>query len=62
MVDEVKAQPLGISDNPNDWWREHAGNYPLLAKFWLAHSSFPATSASAERSFNMDGLVLTPAR
>jgi hypothetical protein len=45
-----------------DWWCENHTEFPLLAKFWLAHSCFPATSASAERAFNMDGLILTDSR
>ena len=28
----------------------------------MANCSFPATSASAERAFNMDGLIVTPSR
>lgn len=49
-------------ENPMDWWRENHADFPLLARFWRAHSSYPATSVSAERAFNIDGLVITPRR
>jgi hypothetical protein len=51
-----------VGENPNIWWRLHQAEYPLLARFWMAHSSFPATSTYAERVFNMDGLILVPRR
>jgi hypothetical protein len=51
-----------VFENPNIWWRFHHADFPLLARFWIAHSSFPATSASSERVFNMDGLILVPRR
>ena len=53
---------LGSKENPNNWWKNNNAEFPLLSKFWIAHSSFPATSAAAERVFNMDGLILTPTR
>ena len=53
---------VSVDENPNGWWRKNHEDYPLLAKFWMAHSSFPATSTSAERVFNMDGLILVPRR
>ena len=53
---------VSVDEDPNGWWRKHHEDYPLLAKFWMAHSSFPATSTSAERVFNMDGLILVSKR
>ena len=53
---------VGPKENPNTWWRANYTQFTLLKMFRLAHSEFPATSASAERVFNMDGLVLTPSR
>ena len=50
------------NENPNAWWRVHHTEFPLLSKYWIALCAFPATSTSAERVFNMDGLVLTPCR
>ena len=57
-----QALQADTKENPMDWWCENHTEFPLLAKFWLAHSCFPATSASAERAFNMDGLILTDSR
>ena len=53
---------VSVDEDPSGWWRKHHEDYPLLAKFWMAHSSFPATSTSAERVFNMDGLILVSKR
>jgi len=53
---------LDAKENPNTWWRTHHTQFPILKMFWLAHCAFPATSASAERVFNMDGLILSPCR
>ena len=53
---------VGTKENPNLWWRSNQTLFPLLAKYWMANSSFPATSTSAERSFSMDGLILIPTR
>ena len=41
------------------WYREHSKEFPLLTKYWQPYSSFPATSCSAERVFNVDGCIIT---
>lgn len=48
--------------NPSIWWKDNHMKFPLLSKFWKAHSSFPATSTASERVFNFDGLVISPLR
>ena len=48
--------------NPCAWYREHHKEVPLLAAYFKAHGAFPATSTSAERVFNMDGIILTRTR
>ena len=48
--------------NPMSWYKENEKDYPILSRFWLAYSSFPATSCSAERVFNVDGLIVTDLR
>ena len=53
---------MGTKENPNAWWRAHHTEFLLLSKYWIALCAFPATSTSAERVFNMDGLVLSPSR
>ena len=58
----VLSGTVDINMNPMDWWRNHALEFPLLARYWRAYSSFPTTSASSERVFNVDGLVLTSSR
>ena len=53
---------VGLKDNPCNWWKENHEKFPLLAQFFRAHCAFPATSASSERVFSMDGLILVPKR
>ena len=48
--------------NPMTWFKENTKDYPILSRFWLAYSSFPATSCNAERVFNLDGLIVTNLR
>lgn len=48
--------------NPMSWFKENEKDFPILSRFWLAYSSFPATSCSAERVFNNDGLIVTDLR
>ena len=50
------------NSNPSNWWKDNHKKFPLLSKFWKAHSSFPATSTASERVFNVDGLVISPLR
>ena len=59
---KVHVGSLGTQDSPMEWRSHHCAEFPLLGKYWLANSSFPATSASAERAFNMDGLIFTSKR
>ena len=44
------------------WYRDHSKEFPLLTKYWQPYSSFPATSCSAERVFNVDGCIITNTR
>ena len=48
--------------NPQIWWREHAAEFPLLARYLRAHSAFQATSTASERVYNVEGLVFTKQR
>ena len=48
--------------NPQIWWREHAADFPLLARYFRAHSAFQATSTASERVYNVEGLVFTKQR
>ena len=44
------------------WYRDNSKEFPLLTKYWQPYSSFPATSCSAERVFNVDGCIITDTR
>ena len=57
-----RRETLDRKENPMDWWRLNHMAFPLLAHYWKAHSSFPATSTSAERAYSMDGLIMTSCR
>ena len=48
--------------NPQIWWREHAAEFPLLARYFRAHSAFQATSTASERVYNVEGPVFTKQR
>lgn len=51
-----------VKTNPLLWWREHAAEFPLLARYYRSHCAFPATSTSSERVFNCEGLIVTNSR
>ena len=48
--------------NPLLWWREHASEFPLLARYYKSHCAFPATSTASERVFSCEGLIVTKSR
>ena len=60
-VDKIVKYParVGPGINPMEWFKDNQEEFPLLSKYWLAYSSFPATSCCVERVFNIDGLVYT---
>ena len=62
IQEECGRAEVKVTENPCVWWQANREKFPLLSLFWGAHSSFPATSAGAERTFNLDGLILTPFR
>ena len=63
-VETICAASSHISSDtdPMKWFKENQKSVPNVAKFWLAHCSFPATSCSAERVFNVDALIITDIR
>ena len=54
--------PLGEDCDVMEFWRIHQEQFPLLATFFRAYSSFQTTSVASERVFNIDGLVMTKLR
>jgi len=52
----------GLFNNPLDWWRVHASDFPHLAKLALKYLSIPATSAPSERVFSTAGLTIAKDR
>ena len=57
----ITPQVSSVTD-PMKFLKENKEKFPLIVRFWLAHSSFPATSCSAERVFNVDSLIITDHR
>ena len=49
-------------DNPQQWWREHVTDFPLLGRYYRAYCAFQATSTASERVFNAEGMVVTKSR
>ena len=54
--------PIPMDNNPLIWWKENHGDFPLLARYFKAHSSFQATSTASERVFNVDKRVFDEKR
>jgi hypothetical protein len=67
-LEEEMAKFLSLRDfikwnvDPQAWWREHAAEFPLLARYYRAHCAFQATSTASERVYNVEGLVFTKHR
>ena len=63
-VDNLSKCTMNVSTtlNPMDWYKLNHQDFPLLTKFWLPYSSFPATSCNAERVFNVDTVIITDHR
>ena len=49
-------------NNPLDWWRTHAKDFPTLAILTKKYLCIPATSAPVERLFSHAGLTITEKR
>ena len=54
--------PIPMENNPLIWWKENHEDFPLLARYYKAHSSFQATSTASERVFNVDKRVFDEKR
>ncbi len=52
----------GLFNNPLDWWRVHASDFPHLAKLALKYLSIPATSAPFKCAFSTAGLSIAKDR
>ncbi|XP_017261968.1 E3 SUMO-protein ligase ZBED1-like [Kryptolebias marmoratus] len=65
-LDEVvrykEVQPLPLSTNPLNWWREHEGEYPLLSCQAKRYLCIPGSSVPAERIFSTAGDIVTAQR
>ena len=57
-----KMSSVTVKTDVMAWYRENSKDFPLLTKYWRPYSSFPATSCSAERVFNVDGRIITDTR
>ena len=54
--------PLEEKTDVMEYWRSHKSEFPLLAMFFRAYSSFQPTSVASERVFTIDGLIMTKQR
>ena len=57
---EVPDIPL--SENPLQWWKMHAEEYPLLARQAKRYLCVPGTSVPSERVFSTAGDIVTAKR
>lgn len=51
-----------VEPDPLDWWKDHAGEMPLLAGVARQLLCIPATSVPSERVFSASGNIVTPLR
>lgn len=58
LEDEV----IGRNENPLDWWRKSAHNYPYLSRLVRARCCALATSVPCERLFSKAGIILNERR
>ena len=55
-------QTVEEKDDPQQWWRDHVTEFPLLGRYYRAYCASQATSTASERVFNAEGMVLTKSR
>ena len=46
-------------NNPLEWWKKYAKEYPTIAKIAMKYLAIPTTSASSERVWRRVSNVLT---
>lgn len=59
-LNAFKAEPIlpvSKNDDPLPWWKMHAGRFPTLWKVAQVYLAIPATSASSERAFSVEGII-----
>jgi hypothetical protein len=62
-VSSYRLMPMiGIRKDPLAWWKEREGSFPALAKLARIYLSFPASSATIERTFSRGSLVMNNKR
>jgi hypothetical protein len=58
----LSEQPSSEDTDILEWWRQHAGTYPCLARIARDYLAIPATSAPAERVFSGGADVVSKKR
>ena len=58
----LRVEEISFSKDLLSWWKEHADEFPRLARMARQYLSVPATSASVERLFSSVGLVKSDLR
>lgn len=54
--------PLKLTGDPLEWWREREATFPHLSKLARVYLSFPASSATVERTFSRGSIVMSRKR
>jgi hypothetical protein len=54
--------PLKLTGDPLEWWREREATFSHLSKLARVYLSFPASSATVERTFSRGSIVMSRKR
>jgi hAT family C-terminal dimerisation region len=58
----LSAPTASPNTNALEWWRQHVGDYPYLARVARDYLAIPATSVPAERVFSVEADLITKKR